>query len=415
MDKESLSTREWLEKRFKRGVDEGRYEAHQPIYGPNIGKTDSPNFIKRYCRTFGILRHITPLKFNEVLDVGSAEGYHVSIISKHFGIPTFGVDFSTEACRRSKEIFGSNTLAADAAVLPFADETFDLVICNETIEHVLYTAEVLAELYRISRRYLVISTAETSPSRLLVLLRTYLEAPENEHDEQAFFHESDFQMFFGPQIVSYNQYFSPSSRKKIRKLIKYNGQDKEKFKAIIKYFTRETRIIPGAHGIIVIIPKTSMIPKTKLHSEQEDAILDRIINYSAPLDHPSEKSESIDDSLLKLIKCPACLSPVDNEGNKLKCSKCDLSYPVKGGIPEMFTDLNSDYSDFIRKRADNTVHSNLNLDRDRFYRTRARFSIKNKRFTKLQLIFFRVLAKTTKIILSIRKTFISKETTKPPI
>ena len=199
MDKESLRTREWLEKRFKAGVDERRYEAHQPIYGPNIGKTDSPNFIKRYIRTFGFLRHITPLKFNEVLDVGSAEGYHVSIISKYFEIPTFGIDFSTEACKRSKEILGVNTLAADAAVLPFADETFDLVLCNETIEHVLYTAEVLAELYRISRRYLVISTAETSPSRLLVILRTYLESPDNEHNEQAFFHDSDFRLFFWPQ------------------------------------------------------------------------------------------------------------------------------------------------------------------------------------------------------------------------
>ena len=81
----------------------------------------------------------------------------------------------------------------------------------------------------------------------------------------------------------------------------------------------------------------------------------------------------------------------------------------------MFIDLDSDYSDYIRKRADNTVHSNINLDIDRLYRTRVRFSIKNKRFKKLQLIFFRVLEKTTKIVLSIRKAFISKETTKPPI
>ena len=81
----------------------------------------------------------------------------------------------------------------------------------------------------------------------------------------------------------------------------------------------------------------------------------------------------------------------------------------------MFADLDSDYSDFIRKRADNTVNSNINLNIDRLNKARARFNIKNKRFTKLQLIFFKVLAKTTKIMLSIRKTFISKKTTSPPI
>ncbi len=48
----------------------------------------------------------------------------------------------------------------------------------------------------------------------------------------------------------------------------------------------------------------------------------------------------IDKELLEILACPACKSPVRQEGERIVCTAafCGLRYPVREGIPVMLVD-----------------------------------------------------------------------------
>ena len=46
----------------------------------------------------------------------------------------------------------------------------------------------------------------------------------------------------------------------------------------------------------------------------------------------------IDQSLLEILACPACLADVKEENDKIVCLKCGLKYPVRDGIAVMMVD-----------------------------------------------------------------------------
>ena len=48
----------------------------------------------------------------------------------------------------------------------------------------------------------------------------------------------------------------------------------------------------------------------------------------------------IDKELLAILACPACKSPVREEGDRIVCTapSCGLRYPVRDGIPVMLVD-----------------------------------------------------------------------------
>ena len=43
----------------------------------------------------------------------------------------------------------------------------------------------------------------------------------------------------------------------------------------------------------------------------------------------------IDNEILKLMACIRCKSDLIEESDYLKCSKCDIGYPIKEDIPHM--------------------------------------------------------------------------------
>ncbi len=117
-----------------------------------------------------------------VLDVGCGEGY---LLRKAAGRASliFGADLDGNRLRGTRDRSGRSPVGfavADAQRLPFADASFDRIICTETLEHVVDTQRALRELARVLRPggRLAISVPHfLCEAILLRLIRGYLEFP----------------------------------------------------------------------------------------------------------------------------------------------------------------------------------------------------------------------------------------------
>ncbi|NJN53470.1 MAG: class I SAM-dependent methyltransferase [Anaerolineae bacterium] len=95
-----------------------------------------------------------------LLDAGCGEGFGLThLLNEGLALDYAGCDFSWEALQWGREnlLPGFPVCAADVHRLPFADNSFPLVICLEVLEHLPDSQVGLRELARVSAEYLVLS------------------------------------------------------------------------------------------------------------------------------------------------------------------------------------------------------------------------------------------------------------------
>lgn len=85
-----------------------------------------------------------------LLDVGCGVGASLETLARECGIVPFGVDISGDLIAVARDRMpGAALRVCDAAALPFADESFDAVICECTLSLVGDAAAVLRESARV--------------------------------------------------------------------------------------------------------------------------------------------------------------------------------------------------------------------------------------------------------------------------
>lgn len=156
MDEYTRKTKIWLDERFKKCNEHGIYYAHQPLYGMRKGYSES-RFINRYILTYQIMKTLSHLKFDSLVDIGGAEGYKAWIVKQIFGVKVKNSDLSEEACKRAEEIFHIASIPAVILELPFKNNEFDVVLCSETLEHVTDLDKAINELLRVANKAVVIT------------------------------------------------------------------------------------------------------------------------------------------------------------------------------------------------------------------------------------------------------------------
>lgn len=93
-------------------------------------------------------------KERKVLDAGCGTGYGTEILTAAGAESVVGIDISHEAIDYARSSFEgalSRFVLGDLRELPFGDDTFDLVVCFEVIEHVEEQQRVIGELHRVLR------------------------------------------------------------------------------------------------------------------------------------------------------------------------------------------------------------------------------------------------------------------------
>jgi ubiquinone/menaquinone biosynthesis C-methylase UbiE len=111
---------------------------------------------------YRIIRSLSHIQFESLLDVGGGEGYKAALIRRIYGVDVKSCDISLEACKRAEKIFQISSNTADIHHLPYPDNSFDIVLCSETLEHVTDWKKALDELIRVSKKSVILTLPKQS-------------------------------------------------------------------------------------------------------------------------------------------------------------------------------------------------------------------------------------------------------------
>ncbi len=95
----------------------------------------------RFARAF--------VKGKRVLDIACGEGYGTAALARAGAESVIGVDRSAEVCAQARSKYGLDARPGDAQAIPLPDQSVDLVVSFETIEHVTEPATFLDECARV--------------------------------------------------------------------------------------------------------------------------------------------------------------------------------------------------------------------------------------------------------------------------
>lgn len=106
-----------------------------------------------------LLTVVKDLKTNSILDVGCGEGFTLSRLKeKGIGKKLKGLEYSKEAIELGRKTHPDiEIIQGSIYKLPYKNNSFDLVLCTEVLEHLDDPKKALKELARTSRKYLLLS------------------------------------------------------------------------------------------------------------------------------------------------------------------------------------------------------------------------------------------------------------------
>lgn len=106
-----------------------------------------------------LISSIKKLKIESALDVGCGEGFTLNKLSENkIGKRLEGVDFQETAIDAGKRVHPHLKLkVGNIYHLPYKDNSFDLIICTEVLEHLEDPKKALSEIQRVSSRYVILS------------------------------------------------------------------------------------------------------------------------------------------------------------------------------------------------------------------------------------------------------------------
>lgn len=118
-----------------------------------IGKWFLNNFMNELIST------IRPLQLGSILDVGAGEGFTLARLSlEKIGKKLEGIEYEEEAIELGKTLHPQLAIKQGTIYqLPYKDNSFELVISTEVLEHLRDPKKGLQELIRVSKKYVLLT------------------------------------------------------------------------------------------------------------------------------------------------------------------------------------------------------------------------------------------------------------------
>lgn len=142
----------------------------------NYKKHTSTNPVQKFLinNFFNCLsKEVKKLNINSILDAGCGEGFTLEKLRKEkIGKAYEGVDFLETAIDLGNKAHPNLTLRkASIYELPYKDNSFDLVLSTEVLEHLDDPKKGLKEIARVSKKYILLSVPNEPIFMLSNLLR----------------------------------------------------------------------------------------------------------------------------------------------------------------------------------------------------------------------------------------------------
>ena len=95
----------------------------------------------------------------KILDAGCGEGFISGILFSNLsGVQITGLEYTDEALKIARSMnSGVAFLQGDIMQMPFKDESFDVVLCTEVLEHLSDPSKALAELLRVTKGRVIVT------------------------------------------------------------------------------------------------------------------------------------------------------------------------------------------------------------------------------------------------------------------
>jgi SAM-dependent methyltransferase len=118
-----------------------------------IGRIFLNNFLKTSVKT------IRPLNIQSILDVGCGEGFTLErFYNEKIGRGFEGIEYDSEAVKTANKLYPHLDIKqGDIYKLPYKNNSFDLVVATEVLEHLEDPKKAYRELLRVSNKYVLLS------------------------------------------------------------------------------------------------------------------------------------------------------------------------------------------------------------------------------------------------------------------
>lgn len=138
-------------------------------------KYETKNWLaKKLIQSFqkNIVDILSVLDYQSLHEVGCGQGYNIQLLSSIKKADCTGSDISKEALslakKRNPEI---NFFKASIYSLPFPNNSFDLVVASEVLEHLESPQKGLLEIKRITKKYCLLTVPNEPLWRIFNIIR----------------------------------------------------------------------------------------------------------------------------------------------------------------------------------------------------------------------------------------------------
>jgi hypothetical protein len=197
----------------------------------------------------------------------------------------------------------------------------------------------IAELARIARKYVVITTAEFCPTgELERQLRVWTLDSDYAHSEMNWFTASDFRGLMGNGIALGAQY------RNLEHLIPSVEWTRPRVERALALLTASDTIDVDHAGVIAVCPRNNApisASRALLSPERKQQVLNRLLEPPiARRDSADIKIGELSQSMVERLQCVRCHGALKMAGDRsaLRCLGCSQVYDAKGGVPSMFID-----------------------------------------------------------------------------